>query len=145
MDTNQTNNKASGLRPNRRGERRGGRKAGTPNKVTGSLKEAILLAAEAVGADGKGKDGLLGYLTSLARRHPAIFVPLLGRVLPLQIDQKTEQKPVVRYETVEERRAAMIAKGWHPSAVAALEEAMEPKFLRDMRAAKAREVQGEAN
>ena len=39
----------------------------------------------------------------------------------------------------------MIAKGWHPSAVAALEEAMEPKFLRDMRAAKAREVQGEAN
>jgi hypothetical protein len=37
----------------------------------------------------------------------------------------------------------MIAKGWHPSAVAALEEAMEPKFLRDMRAAKAREAQGE--
>jgi hypothetical protein len=133
MDTDQTNNKPSGLRPNRRGERRGGRKAGTPNKVTGSLKEAILLAAEAVGADGKGKDGLLGYLTSLARRHPAIFVPLLGRVLPLQIDQKTEQKAVVHYETLEERRAAMIAKGWSPASVAALEEAMEPKFLRDMR------------
>jgi hypothetical protein len=139
MDTDQTNNKPSGLRPNRRGERRGGRKAGTPNKVSGSLKEAILLAAEAVGADGKGKDGLLGYLTSLARRHPAIFVPLLGRVLPLQIDQKTEQKPVVRYETVEERRAAMIAKGWAPSVLAALEEAMEPKFLRDMREEEERE------
>ena len=39
----------------------------------------------------------------------------------------------VRYETVEERRAAMIAKGWHPSAVAALEEAMEPKFLRELK------------
>ena len=38
-----------------------------------------------------------------------------------------------RYETLEERRAAMIAKGWAPSAVAALEEAMQPKFLRDMR------------
>jgi len=148
MDTDQTNNKPSGLRPNRRGERRGGRKAGTPNKVTRSLKEGILLAAEAVGADGKGKDGLLGYLTSLARRHPTIFVPLLGRVLPLQIDQKTEQKPVVRYETVEERRAAMIAAGWSPATLAALEEAMEPKFLRDMREENMREEnegQGEAN
>ena len=45
---------------------------------------------------------------------------------------------MVRYETVEERRAAMIAKGWAPSAVAALEEAMEPKFLRDMRREKER-------
>ena len=60
-------------------------------------------------------------------------MPLLGRVLPLQIDQKTEQKTVVRYETVEERRQAMIAKGWSPATLAALEEAMEPKFLRDMR------------
>jgi hypothetical protein len=87
-------------------------------------------------------------LTSLARRHPAIFVPLLGRVLPLQIDQKTEQKTVVRYETVEERRQAMIAKGWSPATLAALEEAMEPKFLRDMREENMREQnegQGEAN
>jgi len=63
--------------------------------------------------------------------------------LRLEVNQKTEEKPVVRYETVEERRAAMLAKGWAPSALAALEEAMEPKFLRDMRAEKAREVQGE--
>ena len=42
-------------------------------------------------------------------------------------------KTVVRYETVEERRQAMIAKGWSPAVLAALEEAMEPKFLRDMR------------
>jgi hypothetical protein len=69
-------------------------------------------------------------------------------VLPLQIDQKTEQKTVVRYETVEERRAAMIAKGWSPATLAALEEAMEPKFLRDMREENMREQnegQGEAN
>ena len=32
-----------------------------------------------------------------------------------------------------QRRAAMIAKGWSPATLAALEEAMEPKFLRDMR------------
>jgi hypothetical protein len=40
---------------------------------------------------------------------------------------------VVHYETVEERRAAMIAAGWSPAVLASLEEAMEPKFLRDMR------------
>jgi hypothetical protein len=59
-----------------------------------------------------------------------------------------EQKTVVRYETLEERRAAMLAKGWAPSALAALEEAMEPKFLRDMREESMREEnegQGEAN
>jgi hypothetical protein len=48
----------------------------------------------------------------------------------------------VRYETVEERRQAMIAKGWSPAVLAALEEAMEPKFLRDMR--EEDEGQGEA-
>ena len=45
----------------------------------------------------------------------------------------TEAEALVRYETVEERRAAMIAKGWSPAVLAAMEEAMEPKFLRDMR------------
>ena len=58
------------------------------------------------------------------------------------MNQKVEEKAVVRYETVEERRAAMLAKGWHPTALAALEEAMEPKFLRDMR--EKNERQGEA-
>jgi hypothetical protein len=49
---------------------------------------------------------------------------------------------MVRYETVEERRQAMIAAGWPPAVLAALEEAMEPKFLRDMR--EEDEGQGEA-
>ena len=56
-----------------------------------------------------------------------------GKLIPLDVNAKVEEKPVVRYETVEERRAAMIAAGWSPTVLAALEEAMEPKFLRDMR------------
>jgi hypothetical protein len=67
--------------------------------------------------------------------------------IPLDVNQKIEEKAVVRYETVEERRAAMIAKGWSPTVLAALEEAMEPKleeamepkFLRDMREESMRE------
>jgi tetratricopeptide (TPR) repeat protein len=56
---------------------------------------------------------------------------LYGKLIPLDVNAKVEEKPVVRYETVEERRAAMIAKGWAPSVLAAMEEAMEPKFLRE--------------
>ena len=71
----------------------------------------------------------------LGKHNPASFAALLARVLPIQLNQKQkqEQKVAVRYETVEERRQAMIAKGWSPAAVAALEEAMEPKFLRKLK------------
>ena len=34
------------------------------------LKECVLMAGEIVGSDGKGRDGLLGYLTMIARRDP---------------------------------------------------------------------------
>ena len=46
---------------------------------------------------------------------------------------KSEQKTVVRYETVEEIRQAMIAKGWSPAQLDALEAAMEPKFIQEQR------------
>jgi hypothetical protein len=125
---------------------RGGRQAGTRD-----LRTLVREAAEAIGfiervpvldAEGKptgrtelryGKDGEAGYLRWLAANHPGYFAALYGKLLRLEVNQKTEEKTVVRYETVEERRQAMIAAGWSPSTLAALEEAMEPKFLRDMR------------
>lgn len=65
--------------------KRGGRAKGTPNKTTGALKEAILLAAKDVGEDGNGQDGLIGYLRSVAKDDMKAFSGLLGRVLPLQV------------------------------------------------------------
>jgi len=55
------------------------------NKITRDLKEGIIDAAIAVGEDGKGRDGLLGYLKMLARKHPKYYTQLLARVLPLQV------------------------------------------------------------
>jgi len=89
-----------------------------------------------------GKGGELGYLEWLARNHPGVFGSLYGKLIPLDVNAKVEEKPVVHYETVEERRKAMIDAGWSPTVLAALEEAMEPKFLRDMR--EENEGQGEA-
>src|SRR5438552_1550392 len=44
------------LMPFKTGDKRAGRRKGALNKTTRILKEAILLAAEAVGQDGRGKD-----------------------------------------------------------------------------------------
>lgn len=63
-----------------------GRPKGSQDKTTRMLKEAILLAAESVGENGKGKDGLTGYLRRVALKDVKAFSTLLGKVLPLQID-----------------------------------------------------------
>lgn len=62
-----------------------GRPKGAVNKTTAALKEAILQAAQAVGHDGKGKEGLVGYLKRVAQEDVKAFSTLLGKVLPLQV------------------------------------------------------------
>ena len=73
----------SGSKP---GERRGGRQKGTPNRVTRTLKEAILLALEEAGGDG----GAVAYLRSQANLSPAAFMGLIGKILPLTIKEQIE-------------------------------------------------------
>jgi hypothetical protein len=54
-------------------EKRGGRKKGTPNKISADTKKALLEAAYRVGSDGNGKDGIVGYFTWLGTRYPDFF------------------------------------------------------------------------
>jgi hypothetical protein len=86
-----------GIRPNP------GRAKGVRNRTTTLLKDAILKAAELVGQDGKGKDGLVGYLKMLAVRERAVYARLLEKVLPMQLH--VEDKTVTKYtaEEVAER------------------------------------------
>jgi hypothetical protein len=70
----------------KKGEKPGpGRPPGAQNKLTKTLKEAILQAAEDVGYDGEGDEGLVGYLKKVAKEDVKAFSSLLGKVLPMTV------------------------------------------------------------
>lgn len=59
------------------GERRGGRQAGTPNKIPNALREMILEALEGAGG--------VGYLQRQAKDNPAAFLALVSKLVPKDI------------------------------------------------------------
>lgn len=61
------------------------RAKGSQNKITRDIKKGIIEAAVRIGSDGKGKGGLVGYLTWLARKKPAAFAQLLGKLVPINV------------------------------------------------------------
>jgi hypothetical protein len=63
------------------------RKRGTPNAFSKEDKSAIIEAADRVGYDLNGKDGIFGYLRRLAEYHPKVFAGiLLIRILKVAPD-----------------------------------------------------------
>jgi hypothetical protein len=59
------------------GERRGGRKKGTPNKLTKDVKTALLNAFAKAGGE--------AYLLTIAKTDPKTFCALLGKAMPMQV------------------------------------------------------------
>jgi hypothetical protein len=57
------------------GERRGGREKGTPNKISGKVRDALW---EALEADG----GPVEYFRELRQTEPKSFAQLVGKLLP---------------------------------------------------------------
>jgi len=74
----------------RRRTNHGGRKPGSQNILTRELTEAVIEAAERVGSDLNGTDGLIGYLMRVGRKDTKAFGSLLRAILPLRIDLETE-------------------------------------------------------
>lgn len=68
------------------GEHRGGRKAGTPNKLTKSAREAFQLAFDAVGG-GTG-------LSKWAKANPTEFYKLYARLIPVEHVGEGGQGPI---------------------------------------------------
>ncbi|MEM9668692.1 MAG: hypothetical protein AAF950_07170 [Pseudomonadota bacterium] len=54
------------------------------------IRNAVLEAAEAVGEDGNGKDGLVGYLKDLAINERKSFATLLSRAMPMQVEASAD-------------------------------------------------------
>ena len=78
----------------------GGRKAGTPNKTTVTLKDAILAAFH--------KTGGVDYLVWLSKEHPSAYATLLGRVLPTEFDASLTAQ--VNVTIPQEERLAIAAQ-----------------------------------
>ncbi len=55
----------------------GGSRKGVPNKNTAALKDMVVQAL--------GEAGGVDYLIKQANEHPAAFMTLLGKILPLQV------------------------------------------------------------
>jgi hypothetical protein len=70
-----------------------GRAKGQRNRTTIMLKDAVLKAATLIGQDGKGKNGLTGYLMMLAVKERAVYARLLEKVLPMQLELKDKTAP----------------------------------------------------
>lgn len=82
-----------------KGQRFGGRQKGTPNKVTGLLKDMILQSLAEVGG--------VTYLNAQAESNPGAYMALVGKVLPLQIKEGGAEPMVPTvvkhvYETIKE-------------------------------------------
>lgn len=76
------------LVPFEKGKRHAGRAVGTPNVFTRVLKRVIVMAGE---QSRHSKDGsLLSYLVHVANEHPALYINLLGRLVPIEGRLKTE-------------------------------------------------------
>jgi hypothetical protein len=86
---------------------------GSINKHTRILKDAIMLAAELEGEDGAGKGKLTGFMRKVARDDLRAFCMLLGRVIPLQVEQKTidDTPKSTTYRSVEDVKRELASRG----------------------------------
>ena len=79
----------SSNRGSKPGERRGGRQRGTPNKISGTVREMVLEAlAEKGGTE---------WLKEQMDWNPAAYMALLGKVLPMQVTGAQEGPLVIRW------------------------------------------------
>jgi hypothetical protein len=86
-------------------------KGKSQKKIPPTLIDAYLSAAENVGFDGRGKDGLVGYLTWLALNEPNLMSRALAKILPLEAAEKPEPAKREVYTTVEQVRARLRERG----------------------------------
>lgn len=63
----------------------GGRQKGTPNKISGAIKDMVLEALS--------NKGGVEYLEKQADENPVAFMGLLGKIMPTQVDANITSVP----------------------------------------------------
>jgi hypothetical protein len=96
-----------------------GRLPGTPNKLTRTMKDAAVEAANELGQlplkqwakqlNVGDPNGLKGYFKFLAVKHPKSFAVILARIMPLHVT--TGAKKLPKYLTEEQMRSELRASG----------------------------------
>lgn len=81
----------------------GGRKKGTPNAMSVDYVRAILEAAQRVGSDGMGKDGIVGYFKWLLIKCPRIALIFVSRLMELEGWCWPEDEPLPTMEEFNQR------------------------------------------
>lgn len=76
-----------------KGVKTGGRQAGTPNKVTGAVKDMVLTALTRVGG--------VKYLEQQATVNPTAFMTLIGRIIPHEVSGLGGGALVVKLESAD--------------------------------------------
>ena len=71
-----------------KGRKTGGRKKGTPNKVTQSVREGYEKVFHALQRDEKAKHALLNW----AQKNPTEFYKLAAKLIPLQVQGEMEHR-----------------------------------------------------
>jgi len=64
---------------------KGKTRKGSKNKFTHVVKDALLQGVARVGADGRGKRGLVGYWETIAREYPELTAKLLAKTMPIDM------------------------------------------------------------
>jgi len=77
------------------GKKTGGRVAGTPNKATKAVKDAVIEAFELAGG--------VGYLVQVAKDDPKTFLSIVAKVIPLQVEGAGANGEIV-FKTVYEAK-----------------------------------------
>jgi hypothetical protein len=92
----------------------GGRKKGVHNRINRDLIDRIVRAAGQIGSDGKGKDGVDGWLQMLAGKKTAYFVGLFRQAVQKQVPAAEPENEVI-YSTEQDYRQALLDRGMHPT------------------------------
>lgn len=106
-----------------------GKPKGAKAKVTKTLREAVLLAGEQAGNKLEPNGGMVAYLRNIAETQPQLYMPILGRVLPLDVTSSDgSMRPVVALYMPDNRRDGDDAKVIeHAKPAQALPEPVEDK------------------